>query len=86
MLGDEIVKFGSVEIATRFFFFLESHSNEDTQLSLLIIPHISSMIWTIISRNQHGRGLMGYALLNLCISCSIGLLAYWIGSLFLLVL
>ena len=73
LLGDEIVKFGSVEAGDRLQERLvsEALSNENNQVSLLIIRQGSPMNLTITPRKWHGRGLMGYVLLSLCISCSI---------------
>lgn len=78
LLGDEIVKFGSVEAGGRLQERLvsEAVSNEDNQVSLLIIRQGSPMNLTITPRKWHGRGLMGYALLNFCINCSVAFLAY----------
>jgi hypothetical protein len=78
LLGDEIVKFGSVEAGDRLQERLvsEALSNEGNQVSLLIIRQGSPMNLIITPRKWHGRGLMGYVLLNLCISCCIVLVAY----------
>ncbi|KAM3275547.1 hypothetical protein ACQJBY_044113 [Aegilops geniculata] len=61
LLGDEIVKFGSVEAGGRLQERLvsEALSNEDNQVSLLIIRQGSPMNMTITPRKWHGRGLMG---------------------------
>lgn len=75
-LGDEIVKFGSVEAGDRLQGRLvsEALSNEDSQVSLVIIRQGSPMNLTVTPRKWHGRGLLGYVLLNLCMNCSITLL------------
>ncbi|KAF7065690.1 hypothetical protein CFC21_071768 [Triticum aestivum] len=61
LLGDEIVKFGSVEAGGRLQERLvsEALSSEDNQVSLLIIRQGSPMNLTITPRKWHGRGLMG---------------------------
>lgn len=66
LLGDEIVKFGSVEAGGRLQERLvsEALSSEDNQVSLLIIRQGSPMNVTITPRKWHGRGLMGYVLLK----------------------
>ncbi|KAM0853765.1 hypothetical protein ACQ4PT_050879 [Festuca glaucescens] len=61
LLGDEIVKFGSVEAGDRLQERLvsEALSNEGNQVSLLINRQGSPMNLTITPRKWHGRGLMG---------------------------
>uniref|UniRef100_A0A453KWW5 PDZ domain-containing protein n=1 Tax=Aegilops tauschii subsp. strangulata TaxID=200361 RepID=A0A453KWW5_AEGTS len=61
LLGDEIVKFGSVEAGGRLQERLvsEALTSEDNQVSLLIIRQGSPMNLTITPRKWHGRGLMG---------------------------
>lgn len=60
-LGDEIVKFGSVEAGDRLQGRLvsEALSNEDSQVSLVIIRQGSPMNLTVTPRKWHGRGLLG---------------------------
>lgn len=61
MLGDEIVKFGSVEAGDRLQERLvsEAISNEGNQVSLVINRQGSPMNVTVTPRKWHGRGLMG---------------------------
>jgi 26S proteasome non-ATPase regulatory subunit 9 len=65
-LWDEIVKFGNVEAGDRLQERLvsEALSNEDCQVSLVIIRQGSSMNLTVTPRKWHGRGLLGYAPLH----------------------
>lgn len=60
-LGDEIVKFGNVEAGDQLQERLisEALSNEDSQVSLVIIRRGSAMNLTITPRKWHGRGLLG---------------------------
>ena len=60
-LGDEIVKFGNVEACDQLQERLisEALSNEDSQVSLVIIRQGSAMNLTITPRKWHGRGLLG---------------------------
>ncbi|BAF25111.1 uncharacterized protein [Oryza sativa Japonica Group] len=60
-LWDEIVKFGNVEAGDRLQERLvsEALSNEDCQVSLVIIRQGSSMNLTVTPRKWHGRGLLG---------------------------
>ena len=60
-LGDEIVKFGNVEAGDQLQERLisEALSNEDSQVSLVIIRQGSAMNLTITPRKWHGRGLLG---------------------------
>ncbi|XP_062193765.1 uncharacterized protein LOC133897167 [Phragmites australis] len=60
-LGDEIVKFGNVEAGDRLQERLvsEALSNEDSQVSLVIIRQGSAMDITVTPRKWHGRGLLG---------------------------
>jgi 26S proteasome regulatory subunit N4 len=63
-LGDEIVKFGNVEAGDRLQERLmsEAISNEDSQVSLVIIRQGSVMNLAITPRKWNGRGLLGYVL------------------------
>ncbi|KAL6655576.1 hypothetical protein ACP70R_006402 [Stipagrostis hirtigluma subsp. patula] len=63
-LGDEIVKFGNVEAGDRLQERLisEATSNENSQVSLVIIRQGSAMNLTITPRKWHGRGLLGSAI------------------------
>uniref|UniRef100_A0A0E0B316 PDZ domain-containing protein n=1 Tax=Oryza glumipatula TaxID=40148 RepID=A0A0E0B316_9ORYZ len=63
-LWDEIVKFGNVEAGDRLQERLvsEALSNEDCQVSLVIIRQGSSMNLTVTPRKWHGRGLLGQPL------------------------
>ncbi|XP_006661239.1 26S proteasome non-ATPase regulatory subunit 9 [Oryza brachyantha] len=60
-LWDEIVKFGNVEAGDRLQERLvsEALSNEDSQVSLVIIRQGSSMNLIVTPRKWHGRGLLG---------------------------
>lgn len=60
-LGDEIVKFGNVEAGDQLQERLmsEALSNEDSQVSLVIIRQGSAVNLTITPRKWHGRGLLG---------------------------
>uniref|UniRef100_A0A0D9XDT5 Nas2 N-terminal domain-containing protein n=1 Tax=Leersia perrieri TaxID=77586 RepID=A0A0D9XDT5_9ORYZ len=60
-LWDEIVKFGNVEAGDRLQERLvsEACSNEDCQVSLVIIRQGSSLNLTVTPRKWHGRGLLG---------------------------
>ncbi|XP_020083419.1 26S proteasome non-ATPase regulatory subunit 9 isoform X2 [Ananas comosus] len=60
-LGDEIVKFGSVEIGDGLQAKLvsEAQSNQGRTVPLIIIRHGSVMNLNVIPRQWRGRGLLG---------------------------
>jgi 26S proteasome regulatory subunit N4 len=61
-LGDEIVKFGEVEIGERLQERLvsEAQSNQGHPVSVLVIRRGASLDLTVIPRTWRGRGLLGY--------------------------
>lgn len=61
-LGDQIIKFGNVEIGDALMVRLasEAQSNEDHPVPVLIMRQGALMNITITPRRWHGHGLLGY--------------------------
>lgn len=71
-LGDEILKFGNVEIGGELQsrLVLEAQSNQGQRISMMIIRQGSVMNLTVTPRPWHGRGLLGYVDFLLLLTCS----------------
>lgn len=70
-LGDQIIKFGNVEMGDEVVHRLasEARSNEGLPIPIVIMREGSQMNLTITPRQWHGRGLLGYDTIFLPFIC-----------------